>query len=55
MMAEPSDDWNVFPQILVDHWEGCKHVSPRYDLRYDDGLVAEMLGGGHPDTMGSIE
>ena len=34
MMAEPSQDWNVFQQIFVEHWEGFKHVYPRYDTRY---------------------
>jgi hypothetical protein len=54
-MAEPSEDWNVFKQIFVDHWDGFKHVSPRYDTRYYDGLVDKMLGCGNPDQMGYIE
>jgi hypothetical protein len=53
MMAEPSEDWNVFKQIFVEHWEGFTHVSPRYDTRYDDGLVDKMLGCGNPDKRGS--
>ena len=53
-MAQPSEDWNVCKQIFVDHWDGFKHVSPRYATRYDDGLVDKMLGGGNPDQMGSI-
>src|SRR5712692_2677109 len=55
MMAEPSQDWNVFQQIFVEHWEGFKHVYPRYDTCYYDGLVDKMLGCGHPDKMGYIE
>ena len=54
-MAEPSEDWNVFKQIFVEHWEGFKHVYPRYDTRYYDGLVDKMLGCGNPDKMGYIE
>ena len=55
MMAEPSEDWNVFQQIFVDHWEGFTHVYPRYDTRYYDGLVDKMLGCGNPDKRGYIE
>jgi hypothetical protein len=29
MLAEPSEDWNVFKQLFVDHWEGFKHIYPR--------------------------
>ena len=54
-MAEPSEDWNVFKQIFVDHWDGFKHVYPRYDTRYYDGLVDKMLGCGNPDQMGYRE
>lgn len=54
-MAQPSEDWNVFKQIFVDHWDGFKHVSPRYDTRYYDGLVDKMLGCGNPDQMGYVE
>jgi hypothetical protein len=55
MTAEPSQGWNVFKQIFVDHWDGFKRVYPRYDQRYYDGLVDKMLGCGNPDKMGSIE
>ena len=55
MLASPSQDWNVFQQIFVEHWEGFKHVYPRYDTRYYDGLVRKMLACGNPDQMGSIE
>jgi Putative transposase/Transposase zinc-binding domain len=54
-MAQPSEDWNVFKQIFVDHWDGFKHGYPRYDTRYYDGLVDKMLGCGNPDQMGYIE
>ena len=55
MIAVPSQDWNVFQQIFVEHWEGFKHVYPRYDTRYYDGLVSKMLACGNPDQMGYIE
>ena len=55
MVAAPSQDWNVFKQIFAEHWDGFKHVSPRYDQRYYDSLVHKMLGCGNPDTMGYIE
>ena len=54
MIVEPSQDWNVFQQIFVDHWDAFKHVYPRYDTRDDDGLVDKMRGCGNPDQMGSI-
>jgi hypothetical protein len=54
MLAAPSQDWNVFQQIFVEHWEGFKHVYPRYDTRYYDGLVSKMLACGNPDQMGYI-
>lgn len=54
MLAAPSQDWNVFQQIFVEHWEGFKHVYPRYDTRYYDGLVRKMLACGNPDQMGYI-
>jgi putative transposase/transposase-like zinc-binding protein len=55
MLAEPSQDWNVFQQIFVDHWDGFKHVYPRYHTRYYDGLVDKMLGCGNLDKMGYLE
>jgi hypothetical protein len=54
MIAAPSQDWNVFKQIFVEHWDGFKHVYPRYDTRYYDGLVDKMLGCGNTDQMGYI-
>jgi hypothetical protein len=55
MMVEPHEAPNVFKQIFVDHWNGFKHVYPRYNTRYYDSLVAKMLGCGNPDKMGYIE
>jgi len=55
MIVEPAQGWNVFKQIFVDHWDGLKHVHPRYNTRYYDGLVDKMLGCGNPDKMGYIE
>jgi len=55
MMAEPSQAWSVFQQIFVDHWDGFKHIYPRYDTRYYDGLVHKLLACGNPEQMGYIE
>jgi hypothetical protein len=55
MIVAPSQDWNVFQQIFVEHWDGFKRVYPRYDTRYYDGLVDKMLECGNPDQMGYIE
>ncbi len=55
MIVEPAQGWNVFKQIFIDHWDGFKHVHPRYNTRYYDGLVDKMLGCGNPDKMGYIE
>jgi len=55
MIAAPSQDWNVFKQIFVDHWDGFKRVYPRYNKPYYDGLVDKMLGCGNPEKMGYIE
>ena len=54
MIAAPSQDWNVFKQIFVDHWDGFKRVYPRYNKPYYDGLVDKMLGCGNPEKMGYI-
>jgi len=53
--ADPSRDWNVFTQIFAEHWAGVKRLSPRYDPRYDDGLVEQLLGCGNPEKRGDIE
>jgi hypothetical protein len=55
MIAAPSQDWNVFQQIFVEHWEGFKRVYPRYNTPYYDGLVDKMLACGDPERMGYIE
>ena len=52
MLAAPAQDWNVFQQIVVEHWDGCKHVDPRYHQPYYEGLVDQRLGGGNPENMG---
>src|SRR5262245_15387658 len=51
MMAAPSEDSNVFQQIFVDHWDGCKYVHPRYNTRYYDDLIAKRLDCGSPNKM----
>jgi hypothetical protein len=55
MTAEATPAWNVFKQIFAEHWDGFKHVYPRYDRRYYDGLVYKMLACGDPEQMGYIE
>src|SRR3989442_438029 len=54
MMAEPSEDWNVFKQIFADHWDEFKHAHPRYQTAYYEGLVAKMLGCGNSEQMGYV-
>jgi hypothetical protein len=34
MIAAPSQDWNVFKQIFVEHWDGFNRVYPRDNKRY---------------------
>src|SRR5947208_4648901 len=55
MLAAPSQDWNVFQQIFVEHWDGFKRVYPRYNNPYYDVLVDKMLACGDPEKMGYIE
>jgi Transposase zinc-binding domain/Putative transposase len=55
LLAAPSQDWNVFKQIFVEHWDGFKGVYPRYNTSYYAGLVEKMLRCGNPEQMGSIE
>src|SRR4051794_25318175 len=43
------------PTDLCRALGGFKHVYPRYDTRYYDGLVSKMLACGNPDQMGYIE
>src|SRR5215471_1254570 len=55
MIVAPTQDWNVFQQIFVEHWDGFKHVYPRYNTPYYDGLVDKMLGCGNPEKIGYRE
>ena len=55
MMAETTPAWSVFKQIFTEHWDGFKHVYPRYATRYYDSLVEKMLGCGNPEKMGYSE
>src|ERR1700757_1746313 len=55
MIPAPSQDWNVFQQIFVEHWDGFKRVYPRYQTPYYDDLVDKMLACGDPERMGYIE
>jgi hypothetical protein len=43
MMVASSRDWNVFKQILADHWEPFQRAHPRYRTAYYESLVAKML------------
>lgn len=55
MMATSAEAANVFKQLFVDHWDSFKHVYPRYNTRYYDGLIDKMLDCGNPAQMGYIE
>jgi hypothetical protein len=55
MLAAPARAWSVFKPIFADHWEAFQHAHPRYQTSSYDGLVAQMLGGGNPAQMGSVE
>lgn len=55
MIAAPSQDWHIFKQIFVEHWDAFTRVYPRYPTCYYDGLVDKMLRCGNPDKIGSIE
>jgi len=54
MTTAPSQDWNVFKQIFVEHWDGFTRVYPRYNTPYYDGLVDQMLGCENPEKIGYI-
>src|SRR5262249_16584129 len=54
MPAEALPAWNIFQQIFVEHWDGFTCVYPRYQTRYSDSLVNQMLACGNPERMGSI-
>jgi Putative transposase/Transposase zinc-binding domain len=55
MIAATPPAWNLFKQIFAEHWDGFKHVHPRYNTRYYDSLVDKMLRCGDPEQIGSIE
>ena len=55
MTAATPPAWSIFKQIFADHWDGFKRIYPRYNRRYYDDLVAQMLGCGDPDQMGYID
>jgi Transposase zinc-binding domain len=54
MLGPPCGDWSVFKQIFADRWELLQRAQPRYQTSYYDGLVAKMLGCGHPEQMGYV-
>jgi hypothetical protein len=55
MLVQPFGDWNVFKQILFDHWEPFKRAHPRYQTAYYDSLVGKMLNCGNPEQRGYVE
>jgi len=55
MEAEQKRGWNVFKQIVSDHWEGFSKLHPLYNKPYYDDLVEKMLACGNPEEMGYIE
>jgi Putative transposase/Transposase zinc-binding domain len=55
MIAATLPAWNLFKQIFAEHWDGFKHIYPRYHTRYYDSLVDKMLRCGDPEQIGSIE
>ena len=55
MIAAAPPAWNMFKQIFAEHWDGFKHIHPRYNTRYYDSLADKMLRCGDPEQIGSIE
>jgi hypothetical protein len=55
MTSEPTQHWNVFTQIVADHWAEFKQFRPRYAQPDYDDLVNKMLGCGDPEQMGYID
>jgi Putative transposase/Transposase zinc-binding domain len=55
MTAAAPPAWNIFKQIFAEHWDGFKHVHPRYNTHYYNSLVDKMLRCGEPEKIGSIE
>jgi hypothetical protein len=55
MIAATPPAWNLFKQIFAEHWDGFKHIYPRYNKPYYDSLVDKMLKCGDPEKIGSIE
>jgi Putative transposase/Transposase zinc-binding domain len=55
MTAAAPPAWNIFKQIFAEHWDGFKHVHPRYHTRDYESLVDKMLRCGEPEKIGSIK
>src|SRR5215813_646678 len=55
MTAAAPPAWNIFKQIFAEHWDGFQHVHPRYNTRYYDSRVDQMLRCGDPKQIGSLE
>src|SRR5262249_43170418 len=55
MIAATPAAWNLFKQIFAEHWDGFKHIHPRYNKPYYDSFVDKMLKCGDPEKIGSIE
>jgi len=54
MIAAAPPAWHIFTQIFAEHWDGFKHVHPRYHTRDYDSLVDKMLRCGDPEKRGAI-
>ena len=55
MLAAPSRDRSVFPQIFADHWEAFQHAHPRYQRPYYDGWWARCSRVAIRAKIGYIE
>ena len=52
MLTAPVQEWNVFQQIVAEHWEAFRQTQPRYQTAYYTDLVAKMLACGTPKQRG---
>jgi hypothetical protein len=53
-LAAPSRDWNVFKQLLAEHWDGFTHAHPRSQTPSYHALVAQRLACGNPEKIGDL-
>lgn len=55
MLTAPARDWNVYTQIVAEHWDAFRQAHARYQTSYYGELVAKMLACGTPEQMGYVE